>query len=430
MTYEFFGHTYTLLNPTWLWLLSFLPLLWLPFLWLRCRGVLFSAALLRSLAAGLIVAALAGLSHQTILAEHKLALVAAVDVSDSITPDGRAWTQEYLARVVKALEPGDEFATLSFAADAHVLVLPGGAAEMTLPAEALQSAPAGEGAETNIARALERALSLYPQEAEKRLLLLTDGNETTGAARRHIALARHRGVKIFPVIPPSGQYPEVVLEKLVVSPLVSEGSVFSLRLVVHNGNETSVRGSASIFINDQPLTRQEVTLEPGLSVLEVPAQILQRGNYLLHAEVEAAPDTIADNNHQSASLAVASKVRALVITDNPQTQLARALEMKEVEVEFRRPEKIPTQVAELLDYNCLVFDDIGSRGVSPQQMAAVESYVRDFGGGFLMTGGYRTFGDLGYQGTAIAGKDERESIGRWVQALLDHVLHPLPLRRS
>ena len=30
MTYEFFGHTYTLLNPAWLWLLVFLPVLWLP----------------------------------------------------------------------------------------------------------------------------------------------------------------------------------------------------------------------------------------------------------------------------------------------------------------------------------------------------------------------------------------------------------------
>ncbi len=115
MTYEFFGYTYTLPNPAWLWLLMFLPLLWLPLLWLQHRGVLLGAALLRSLAAVLIVVALAGLGRQTLLAEHKLALVAAVDVSDSIAPEGRAWTQEYLARVVKALEPEDEFAVLSFA---------------------------------------------------------------------------------------------------------------------------------------------------------------------------------------------------------------------------------------------------------------------------------------------------------------------------
>ena len=177
--------------------------------------------------------------------------------------------------------------------------------------------------------------------------------------------------------------------------------MFSLRLVVHNGNETPVRGRVSFLANDQPLTRQEVNLEPGLSVLEVPAQILQRGNYLLRAEVEAVPDTIAGNNHQSASLAVAGKIRALVITDNPKTQLVHALQMKEIEVEFRQPEGIPTQIAELLAYNCLVFDDISSNGITPQQMATVESYVRDFGGGFLMTGGQGTFGDLGYKGTAI-----------------------------
>ena len=118
------------------------------------------------------------------------------------------------------------------------------------------------------------------------------------------------GVKIFPVIPPSGQHPEVSLEKFIVPPLVREGSVFSLRLVVRNGNDKPVRGSATILANDQPLTRQEVNLEPGLSVLEVPAQILQRGNYLLHAQVKSAPDTVEGNNHQSASLAVAGKVAA------------------------------------------------------------------------------------------------------------------------
>src|SRR5438552_3508819 len=84
-----------------------------------------AAALLHTLAAVLIVAALAGLSTQTILAEHKLAVVAAADVSDSISPEGRAWTREYLTRLVHALEPEDEVAILSFAADTGLLVPPG-----------------------------------------------------------------------------------------------------------------------------------------------------------------------------------------------------------------------------------------------------------------------------------------------------------------
>src|SRR5215510_9321215 len=175
MTYNVFGFTYTFLTPEWLWLLVFLPLLWLPVFWQRQRLVITSAALLHSLAAVLIVAALAGLSTQTILAEHRLALVAAADVSDSISAEGRVWTQEYLARLLKTLEPEDEFAALAFAADTDLLIPPGVPSGVTLPPEVLKKALADHSGGTNIARALERALALYPEEAEKRLLLIKIG---------------------------------------------------------------------------------------------------------------------------------------------------------------------------------------------------------------------------------------------------------------
>jgi len=401
MTYELFGSTYIFLYPEWLWLLALLPLLWLPLFWQQRRAVLFSAVVLRSLAVILITAALAGFSRQTTLSEHKLSLVAAVDISDSIAAEGRVWMKEYLDRLVKTLGPDDEFAVLSFAADTQLLTPPGPPSEAKFPAQSLPSSPGGQGGGTNIARALERAFALYPEGGEKRLLLLTDGNETSGAAKRDITLARQMGVKIFPVIPPSGQHPEVSLEKFITPPLVREGSAFDLRLVVRNGNEKAVRGTVTVWANEQSLTRQDLTIEPGLSVLEIPAQISQKGNYLLRAEVKATPDTVDGNNHQNANLAVAGKIRALVITDNPKTHLARALQLKGVEVEFRRPEGLPTQLSELLDYNCLVFDDIGRGGISAQQMAVIEGYVRDFGGGFLMAGGMRAFGDLNYKNTTI-----------------------------
>jgi len=401
MTYELFGTTYTLLQPEWLQLLWLLPVLWLPLWWQRRRGVLFSALLLRTLAGVLMVAALCGLSTQTTLPEHRLSLVAAVDVSDSIAAEGRTWMKEYLDRLVSALGPDDEFAALSFAADTNLLVPPGPANAVRPLPKSITATPAGQGGDTNLARALERAFALYPEGGEKRLVLLTDGNETSATSKRNIALARQMGVKIFPVIPPPGQHPEVSLEKFVAPPLVREGSVFSLRLVVRNGNEKAVRGNVAILANDQSLTRQELTIAPGLSVLEIPAQISQKGNYLLRADVNASPDTIPGNNRQQANLTVTGKVRALVITDNPKTQLARALKLKEVEVDFRRPEGIPTQLSDLLEYNCLVFDDVSRGGMTAQQMTVIENYVRDFGGGFIMAGGMRAFGDLNYQNTTI-----------------------------
>ncbi len=163
MIYDIGGTTYTLTAPEWLWLLALVPVVWLPVFWQTQRLVMSTAALLRSLAVVLLAAALAGLSTQTILSEHKLALVAAADVSDSISAEGRQWTQEYLTRLMKLLEPTDEFAILAFASDAALLVPPGAPTGVTVAAEALQKAVAGGTGETNIARALERALALYPR---------------------------------------------------------------------------------------------------------------------------------------------------------------------------------------------------------------------------------------------------------------------------
>lgn len=401
MTYELFGTTYTILQPEWLRLLWLLPLLWLPVWWQRRRGLLLSALVLRTSAAVLIAAALAGLSTQTTLPEHKLSLVAAIDVSDSIAAEGRTWMKEYLDRLIPALGPDDEFSALSFATDTNLLVPPGPVSAIRLSPQSVAPLPAGQGGGTNLARALERAFALYPEGGEKRLVLLTDGNETGAASKRNIALAKQMGIKIFPVIPPSGQYPDISLEKFVAPPLVREGSAFTLRLVVRNGNNKAASGNVTVLANDRSLTRQDLTISPGLSVLEIPAQISQKGNYLLRAELTATPDTISGNNSQQTTLAVTGKVRALVITDNPKTHLARALKLKEVEVEFRRPEGIPTQLSELLDYNCLVFDDVSRGGITSQQMTVIENYVRDFGGGFLMAGGMRAFGDLSYQHSTI-----------------------------
>ena len=58
--------------------------------------------------------------------------------------------------------------------------------------------------------------ALYPEGAEKRLLLVTDGNETTGRARQTVPIAKQMGIAIYTVIPPGGRHAEVSLEKFVV----------------------------------------------------------------------------------------------------------------------------------------------------------------------------------------------------------------------
>ena len=132
------GDGYVFLSPHVLWLLGLVPLLWLP-LWVPRGGRLnrtpaLAAAVLRSVAALLLIAALAGLSRHGLLSTRGLTVVAAVDTSDSISADARGWMRDYVERLRRALPAGADLAVLSFGTDSRLEVAPGPAADARLPA--------------------------------------------------------------------------------------------------------------------------------------------------------------------------------------------------------------------------------------------------------------------------------------------------------
>ena len=52
-------------------------------------------------------------------------------------------------------------------------------------------------------------------------------------------------------------------------------------------------------------------------------------------------------------------------------------------------------------YDLVILSDVAQTFVGPAQMAAIEAYVRDLGGGFIMAGGENSFGSGGYTGSRL-----------------------------
>ncbi len=61
---------------------------------------------------------------------------------------------------------------------------------------------------------------------------------------------------------------------------------------------------------------------------------------------------------------------------------------------------IPSSAGEMKLFDVVIFGDIGRKHFTPNQLQAVADYV-DKGGGFMMLGGYDSFGAGGYAGTPI-----------------------------
>src|SRR5204863_5173207 len=67
---------------------------------------------------------------------------------------------------------------------------------------------------TDIGGALRLASALFPDEAQKRIVLLSDGNDTTGSGQSEAALAAARGVQIETRAIGLGAANEVLVDRL------------------------------------------------------------------------------------------------------------------------------------------------------------------------------------------------------------------------
>src|SRR4029079_1967300 len=67
---------------------------------------------------------------------------------------------------------------------------------------------------TDIGAALRLATALFPDDAQKRIVLLSDGNDTTGDGQAEAALAASRGVRIETRRIGFGDVEEVLIERL------------------------------------------------------------------------------------------------------------------------------------------------------------------------------------------------------------------------
>jgi Ca-activated chloride channel family protein len=81
--------------------------------------------------------------------------------------------------------------------------------------------------------------------------------------------------------------------------------------------------------------------------------------------------------------------------------LERALEHEDIDVEVRGPRGLPSSAKELEKFDLVMVSDVPAHFMGLTQMNALESYVRDLGGGLIMAGGEDSFGSGGYQGTKI-----------------------------
>ncbi len=418
LAFQIGASEYELLQPRWIVVFAAVPLL----VFAATRSLADLPAAQRWLGVGIRALLVATLS----LAVARLARTAdatrtstifLVDVSDSV-PDVALTEARDLLRAALAARDDNDVQLVTFARQAHSVPLPQDA-EALSRIRRHDGSDAGRG--SNLQAALQLAYGLFPPGHLRRVVLLSDGGQTDGDLLAEASRAASFGVRVHVHPNRHPPPPEVALRDLEVPDRIKVGEPFPVRarvfasvpsrgrLRLYQGE--TLNGLDSVRDVDLPAGETEVEFR---SVVRVAGPVTYRATLTprpLQAEAgdDAPPaqaaglDRFAENNTYETSVVVPGKPTVLYVEGAPgrAQYLARALTAGEYDVDVRSPRAIPTSLRELERYDFFILSDVSADQMNLTQMDALERYVRDLGGGFLMAGGERGFGLGGWQGTRM-----------------------------
>ena len=353
-----------------------------------------AALVVRTILLSALVLALAGV--QVVLPVDRLATVFVVDLSDSVGIDGREESLAFLRESLIEMPDGDVAGIVAFGKEALVERLPSDLADV----DAIRSAPVR--AATDVGAALRLAAALFPDDAQKRIVLLSDGNDTTGHGQAKAALAADRGIQVETRVVGLAGRDEVLIERLRTPTTARLGE--SIEVTAEIRSTTAQPATVRLFGDGVLLETKRVELAVGANQVHFkPVTPTEAGFHTFRAVVEAGSDTFSQNDRADSNTIVHGEPRILVAAGDEAVaaELVGALETEGQQVDSVIPEALPDDLAGLATYDSIVLVDVPRLRLSDRQLAALQVYVRDVGRGLVMIGGPRSYGAGGYQETAL-----------------------------
>ncbi len=368
-----FTYHLAFLSPWYLLLLPLIPVLW----WYSFRKVAglgamrrIAVLILRSLVLLGLILAMAEI--QVVKTSDRLTTIFLLDQSLSIPVQSREAMIKYVnAEIRKHRQDRDRAGAIVFGRDAAIEIPPfDDNVQMSSKVESIF-----DPEYTNLAAAMKLAQASFPEDAAKRIVIISDGNQNLGNAVEQAQALAAAGVGID-VLPVRYQTrAEIIVERVAIPADVRRGQPFDLRVVTTNtavprpGDSGEVRGrlqlSRSAGGRADVLSDEAVILPPGKKVFTIRQEIDQPNFYTYEARFvpdRHEDDAMPQNNRATAFTHVQGKGRVLLIEDADRpgefAVLVERLRKQGLEVDVQPTSQLFTSLAELQPYDAVVLANV------------------------------------------------------------------------
>ena len=371
-------------RPILLWLLILAPVSAAPgwFMWRTTRRTpAVIAAALRVACFAVLVIIIAGPLIPAQDRARGLAVVAVFDQSESIAPDQRGWMQSQIARLRSAMTPEERLGAVAFGRNTNLV------APLENPRVAQVIPGKIEAGGTDIAGALTAASAIFPPEVDKKILLLSDGNETQGDALTVLPGLVEQGIQVFTAAPPGSIRKRIAISSFEAPSPVRAHLNFALQLAIQSDAQDPVEAQLDLRRDQTLITSVAVKLLSGLNRFELPYHLDQPGAYVLTAELSAGRGLEVVNGRADTTTSVIAPPRILVVSADRPMSLVSALKLRDYRVEVTTPDRLSNRAEDYLSYQAVILTDVSSAALNSDVQRALNQYVGDFGGGLIATGG-------------------------------------------
>ncbi len=388
---------FELIRPSWLLGLIVLPIL----VYFSFKSLVdFSkwqmrlSLLTRLSIAILLVLTLAGLTLLTTTRSQYV--VFAIDDSLSVGEESRKAAEAFVRDATRTLG-ADKAAFIRFATEPGVIQEESSAAPK--PAGTPAASANEDGAKgTNIGAAIEVAAAAIPPFFVPKIIVLSDGNQTSGDA---VKSALNTGIPVSTVVLKTRDDPEVQLSAVRVPAQVQQGESFNVEGVVDSNHDDDV--DIEVYKGPLKVVSEHKKVKKGKNRY-IFRQTIENDRLATYtARVWNGKDTLLDNNSDFGLVFTSGKPRVLIIESAPKDvgDLVAALEEHEIQVDVRPPQGMPDSLSDLQNYELLILSNVPATKLTLRQTDLARTYVRDLGGGLIMLGGDQSFGLGGYYKTAL-----------------------------
>ncbi len=348
----------------------------------------------RTLVLILIVLAIAGVSVSK--KQNKTETIFLVDISDSMGGN-LASVESYLRNTIASMPEKNMAGVVVFGKDTAIDQF----VSEKKTFDTFTSSPVTIA--TNIEKAVTAACGMFDEGVTKRLVLITDGSENEGSMNLAATTLKGGDVELYTIAMEdsvSGSR-EVYIDGLQLPAVVHVGDHYNVSVSVTSNVETNA--VLSLYSGRVFKGQQQIRLNKGNNQF-VFEDVCEAGTIAEYkAVIEPEEDTIVVNNTYVNFSEIKSALTVLLIegTTGEGKEFEKVLKAANIAYDTISPAAAPITLSELNKYKAVMTLNVHYDDMRTGFVDVLESYVKDYAGGYICIGGDNSFALGNYRGTKL-----------------------------